>query len=168
MRFLGMPRRQQRLRFVASTDDASNPTGAKVANDCGGHLDQRVGRERGGNAPEAAEGAPGALDEALDEGEGSVGDLAPAAVDGEGVAAVGNLSDLGDALVARLLLVRGVRDRPRDGVVLLAGDDQERSAVGVLAVDLRLGPRVQTWVITAWASLTAAKVRSAAEVPTSI
>ena len=55
----------------------------------------------------------------------------------------GHLGDLGHALVALLLLVGGVGDRPRDRVVLLAGDDQQRPAVGVLAVDLRLGPRVE-------------------------
>src|SRR4051812_31641033 len=66
------------------------------------------------------------LDEAPNERERRVGDLAPAAVDRERVPAVLDLDDLGHALVVLLLLVRGVRDRPRDRVVLLAGDDQER------------------------------------------
>ena len=76
-------------------------------------------------------------DEAVEERERRVGDLPPAAVDRERVAAVRDLDDLGHALVALLLLERRVRDRPRDGVVLLAGDDQERPALGVLRVDLR-------------------------------
>src|SRR5437762_150157 len=83
------------------------------------------------------------LGEALDEGERRLGDLPPAAVDHERVPAVGYLGDLGQGLVPLLLLVRGVRDRPRDGVVLLAVDDQERPARGVLRVDLRLGPGIQ-------------------------
>src|SRR5256886_16451914 len=83
------------------------------------------------------------LSEALDEGERRLGHLPPAAVDHERVPAVGYLGDLGHGLVPLLLLVRGVRDRPRDGVVLLAVDDQERPARGVLRVDLRLGPGIQ-------------------------
>src|SRR6266498_4546225 len=59
------------------------------------------------------------LDETLDERQGGVGDLAPAAVDGEGVPAVLDLDDLGHALVVLLLLVGRVGDRPRDGVVPL-------------------------------------------------
>src|SRR4029077_10482841 len=50
--------------------------------------------------------------------------------------------DLGRALVVQLLLVGGVGDRRWDRVVFSAGNDQERSAVGVLGVDLRLRPRV--------------------------
>src|SRR5438046_10152015 len=53
------------------------------------------------------------LSEALDEGERRLGDLPPAAVDGERVPAVGHLGDLGHGLVPLLLFVRGVRDRPR-------------------------------------------------------
>src|SRR6266487_462689 len=64
------------------------------------------------------------LHEAFDEGEGGVADLAPSAVDGQRVAAVGHLDDLGDAGVVLLLLVGGVGDRPGHGVVLLPGDDQ--------------------------------------------
>src|SRR5437773_10103325 len=83
------------------------------------------------------------LGEALDEGERRLGDLPPAAVDHERVPAVGYLGDRGQGLVPLLLLVRGVRDRQRDRVVLLAVDDQERPARGVLRVDLRLGPGIQ-------------------------
>src|SRR5258705_8898297 len=61
-------------------------------------------------------------DEAPHEGESGVGDLAPTAVDDQRVAAAGHLGDLGHGLVALLPLVRGVRDRPRDGVVVFAGD----------------------------------------------
>src|SRR5437773_12569671 len=83
------------------------------------------------------------LSEALDEGERRLGDLPPAAVDHERVPAVGYLADLGRGLVPLLLRLRGVRDRPRDGVVLLAGDDHERPARGDLRVDLRLVPGIQ-------------------------
>ena len=55
----------------------------------------------------------------------------------------GDLDDLGHARVALLLLVRGVGDRPRHGVVLLAGDDQQRPAIGILGVHLGLGPRIE-------------------------
>src|SRR6266576_3371820 len=70
------------------------------------------------------------LDEAFDEGERGVGDRAPAVVDGQGVSAVGDLDELGDTVVALLPLVGGLEDGPRDGVVLLPGDDQHRSPVG--------------------------------------
>ena len=75
--------------------------------------------------------------------EGGVGDLAPAAVDGQRVPAVLDLDDLGHAFVVLLLLVGGVGDRPGHGVVLLPGDDQQRATLRVLGVDLRLGPRVE-------------------------
>ena len=68
---------------------------------------------------------------------------APAAVDDQRVATAGDLGDLGRARVLGLLLVRRVGDRPRHGVVLLAGDDQQRTAVGVRGVHARLGPRVE-------------------------
>jgi hypothetical protein len=82
-------------------------------------------------------------DEPLDELERRVGDQSPAAVDRERVTAVRQLDDLGDTRIAPLLLERGIGDRPRHGAVLFPGDDQQRTAVGVLGVDLRLGPRVQ-------------------------
>ena len=84
------------------------------------------------------------LHEALDELQRRVGDLLPAVVDGERVAAVLELDDLGDrVLVAPLALERRVADRPRHGVVLGARDDEQRAAVGVLGLDLHLGPRVE-------------------------
>jgi len=52
----------------------------------------------------------GLADEAADEGQGGVADLAPAAVDDERVPAVGDQDGLGDAGVAALLLVDGVGD----------------------------------------------------------
>src|SRR6188472_4535580 len=79
-------------------------------------------------------------DEALDEIECGLCDLPPAVVDGERVAAVGHLHDLGHTWVAALPLVGGVRDRPRHRVILLAIDDQQRTAVRVLRVHLRLRP----------------------------
>jgi len=86
------------------------------------------------------------LDEALDEVECRLGDLAPAVVDREGVPPVRDLHDLRHAGVAPLLLVGGVRDRPRHGVVLRAVDDQQGTAVGVRRVHLRLRPRVEVRV----------------------
>ena len=59
------------------------------------------------------------------------------------MAAVRHLDDLGDAPVLLLLLERGVGDRPRHCVVLFAGDDKKRTAVGILRIDLHLGPRIE-------------------------
>ena len=67
-------------------------------------------------------------------------------VDREGVASVRDLHDLRHGGVAPLPLVGGVRDRPRHRVVLLALDDQQGAAVGVLRVHLRLRPRVEVRV----------------------
>src|SRR3954451_15731796 len=54
-----------------------------------------------------------------------------------------DLDDLGHGRVVLLLLERGVGDRPGNGVVLLAGDDQQRAAIGILGVDLGFGPGIQ-------------------------
>src|SRR5712692_2984001 len=81
-------------------------------------------------------------DEALDEGERGVGDLAPAAVDGERVPAAGDRDELRDRLVPLLAVVGGLRDRRRHGVILVPDDDQQRPPLRVLGVDLRLGPGV--------------------------
>src|SRR5258708_15452492 len=74
------------------------------------------------------------LNEPLHESEGCVRDLAPAAVDDKPMPTVGHLDDLSHRLIAFLPLKRGIRNRPRSGVVFLAGDDQQRSPVWVLAV----------------------------------
>src|SRR4051794_33618993 len=73
------------------------------------------------------------LGEAFDELERCGGDLSPAAVDRQSVAAVRDLHDLGDAGVVLLLLEGRVHDRPRDRVVGLSRDQQQRPAIGVLA-----------------------------------
>src|SRR5947207_12377895 len=83
------------------------------------------------------------LGEALDKRERFVGDLAPTAVDRQRMPAVRDPRDLGDTGVASLLLVRRVDDCPGHRVILLAGYEQQRAAVGTLAVDLRLGPRIE-------------------------
>jgi hypothetical protein len=83
------------------------------------------------------------LCEPSDEAKCRVGDLAPTVIDREGVSASLDLDDLGHSLVAVLVFVRRVSDRPGDGVVLLPGDDQQRSAVGVLRIDPRFTPGVQ-------------------------
>src|SRR5260370_22380847 len=72
------------------------------------------------------------LNEPLHESEGCVRDLAPAAVDDKPMPTVGHLDDLSHRLIAFLPLKRGIRNRPRSGVVFLAGDDQQRSPVWVL------------------------------------
>src|SRR3954453_20594462 len=61
--------------------------------------------------------------EPLEELQGGVADLAPAAVNRQRVATVRNRFDLGYARVALLLVVGGAGDRPGDRVVLLAVDD---------------------------------------------
>src|SRR3954447_3793337 len=83
------------------------------------------------------------LGEALDKRERLVGDLAPTAVDRERMPAVRDPRDLGGTGVPSLLLVRRVDDRPRHRVILLAGYEEQRAALGTLAVDLRLGPRIE-------------------------
>ena len=55
----------------------------------------------------------------------------------------GQLRELRHAGVVLLALVGRVRDRMGHGVVLLAGDEQQRPPLGVLGVGLHLGPRVQ-------------------------
>jgi hypothetical protein len=57
--------------------------------------------------------------EALNEPERRVSDLAPAAVDGQGVAAVRDLDELGHSLVVLLPLVGGLGNGGGDRVVLL-------------------------------------------------
>jgi hypothetical protein len=59
------------------------------------------------------------------------------------VASVRDPRDLGATGVQPLLLVRRVDDRPRHRVIPPAGDEQQRAAVRSLAVDLRLGPRIE-------------------------
>src|SRR5205085_6030592 len=73
----------------------------------------------------------------------AVSATAAAVVDGERVTAAFDLDDLGDAGVALLTLVRRVGDCPWHGVVELAGDDEQRATVRVLAVDFRLRPGVE-------------------------
>src|SRR5439155_13942312 len=83
------------------------------------------------------------FDETLDEREGGLGDFAPAVIDRERVPTTRNLDDLRHTFVPPLPFVGGVRYGPRDGVVLLAVHDQQRSPIRVLRVDLRFGPRVE-------------------------
>jgi hypothetical protein len=85
-------------------------------------------------------------DEPLDEVGRGLRDLLPAVVDGQRVAAVGHLVDLGDAWVVLLPLVGGVCDRPGNRVVFLPVEDQQRATIWVLRVDLRLGPGVEVGV----------------------
>src|SRR4029077_17232076 len=103
------------------------------------------------------------LREPLYEIERRLGDFAPAVVDREGVATVGDLHDLRHTGVAPLPLVASVEvrqwhqvgllavarwcgDRPWRRLVLPTVDDQQGTAVGVLRVNLRLRPRVEVRV----------------------
>jgi hypothetical protein len=91
-----------------------------------------------------------------------MGDLVPAVVDGQRVSSVGALHELGDTWVLEVLLVRRVGDRVRDGVVLLARNDEDGSTVLRLEGLLGLAERVQ--LATAWKMGTPnnAETRSAA------
>ena len=60
------------------------------------------------------------LCESFDEGEGGVGDFAPAAVDREAVSAVLDLDELSHAFVVLLLFVGGLDDGRWHGMVQLA------------------------------------------------
>src|SRR5258708_24867850 len=93
-----------------------NPSGLRV----------RTHRARAGSWP--------CLNEPLHESESRVRALAPATVDDKPMPTVGHLDDLSHRLIAFLPLKRGIRNRLRSGVVFLAGDDQQRSPVWVLAV----------------------------------
>ena len=86
------------------------------------------------------------LDESLHEVECRLCHLTPAAVDRERVPAVRDPGDLGDGLVVLLTLVGGVGDRPRDRVVLLALDDQQRATGWIPGIDLGLGEGVEVCV----------------------
>src|SRR5262245_39401551 len=78
----------------------------------------------------------------LDELERLFGDLAPAGVDRQRGPAAHHLDNLGHALVALLLFVRRVGDRPGDRMIRVGRDDQHRAPLRVRRVDLRLCPRV--------------------------
>src|SRR5260370_9397390 len=77
------------------------------------------------------------------EGERGLGHFTPAVVNGQGMPATRYFMDLSHAGILLLLLVGGMGDRPRHGVVVLAGDDQQRSTVVILRVDLSFGPRAE-------------------------
>src|SRR5258707_13929977 len=57
--------------------------------------------------------------------------------------ATGYFMNLGHAGVLLLFLIGGMSDRPRHGVVVLARDDQQRSTLGILRVDLGFRPWVE-------------------------
>src|SRR5712692_1806021 len=78
-----------------------------------------------------------------DEGERGLGHFTPPVVDDQGMPAVGHLADFRDGGIFLLLLVGGIGDRYRGGVVFLARDDQEWSTLGILRVDLGFRPRVE-------------------------
>src|SRR5260370_29270594 len=77
----------------------------------------------------------------LDEGQGCFGYVLPAAVEDQGVAAVGDLLDVSGGAIALLLFVRGAGDRVRGEVGLLAGDGQHWGPVRGLGARLRLRER---------------------------
>ena len=86
-----------------------------------------------------------------EEGGRRVRDLPPAAVDDERVPASGDLDDLGRVGVLLLSLVRGVGDGPRHDVVVLAADDEQRAAIGVLVSTLA-SVRGLRFAVAAWNS----------------
>src|SRR5688572_19276979 len=81
--------------------------------------------------------------ESLDELERPRGDFPPAGVDRQRVPAARHLDDLGHALVALLLLVSRVGDRPGDRLVRVGRNDQHWTPLRVHRVDLRLCPRIE-------------------------
>src|SRR5260370_6461339 len=56
---------------------------------------------------------------------------------------IGYFMDLRHAGILLLLRISGMGNRPRDGMVVLAGDDQQWSTLGILRVDLGFRPRVE-------------------------
>src|SRR5262249_46219896 len=100
-------------------------------------------RRRRVMAISSSSGALRSLDEALDEGEGRLGYLAPAAVDGESMAAARHLDDLGHSGIPLLLLEGGVGYRPGDRVVLFARQDEERTALRIVSIDTGFGPGIE-------------------------
>jgi hypothetical protein len=77
------------------------------------------------------------------ERQAPLGDLLPAAIDRQAVTSALDLEDLRDAGVVALFPEGGVGDRPRHDVILLAGEDQQRSALRIVRVDLDLRQRVE-------------------------
>src|SRR5258708_29331928 len=67
-----------------------------------------------------------------DEGERGLGHFTPPVVDDQGMPAIGEFVDLRDGGILLLLLVGGIGDRHRGGVVFLAPDDQYWSTPRVL------------------------------------
>ena len=76
--------------------------------------------------------------EALHEPQRGVGNLPPAGVNRQRVPAARHLDDLGHALIALLLLVGRVGDRPGDRMVRVGLDDQHWTPLRVHRVHLRL------------------------------
>src|SRR5258708_21677706 len=59
------------------------------------------------------------------------------------MSAIGYFMDLRHAGILLLLRISGMGNRPRDGMVVLAGADQQWSTLGILRVDLGFRPRVE-------------------------
>src|SRR5947199_2038095 len=78
-----------------------------------------------------------------DERERGLGHFTPSVVNGQGMPAAGYFTNLSHAGILLLFLIGGMGDRPWDGVVVLAGDDQQWSTLGILRVDLGFRPRVE-------------------------
>src|ERR1700677_1803767 len=93
----------------------------------------------GGLAGRVAADPGASLAGGLYEHQGCFGDVLPAAVEDEGVAAVRDLLELGGSGVAFLFSVGGGGDGMRGDVVFLARDEEHGAAVRVLGVYLDLG-----------------------------
>src|SRR6266516_1552337 len=74
--------------------------------------------------------------------ERGLGHFTPSMINRQGVPSVGFFMDLSHTGILLLLLVGGMGYCPRHGVVILAGDDQQRSTFRILRVDLGFGPWV--------------------------
>lgn len=64
-------------------------------------------------------------------------------IDGQGMCASGDFAVFGDGGITLLFLIGGIDDDGWDGVVFLARNEQEGSALRILCVDAVLRPRVE-------------------------
>src|SRR5438105_9944645 len=78
-----------------------------------------------------------------DEGERGLGHLTPPVVNDQGMPAVGHLVNFRDGGILLLLLIGGIGDRRRGGVVMLARNDQQWSTCRILRIDLGFRPGVE-------------------------
>src|SRR5436190_455552 len=78
-----------------------------------------------------------------DEAERHIGYFTPSMVNSQGMPAIRDFLDQSFGGILLLLLVRSMGNCPRHGVVILARDNEQRSTVRILGVDLGFGPRIE-------------------------